>query len=100
MRIVFHKIRWTNFLSTGSYWTELDLSSNSTTLICGENGSGKSTFMDALCFCLYGKPFRKINKPQLVNSIIGKNMSTEIEFSVGTNLYKIVRGLKIGRAHV
>lgn len=96
MRIVFHKIRWTNFLSTGSYWTELDLSSNSTTLICGENGSGKSTFMDALCFCLYGKPFRKINKPQLVNSIIGKNMSTEIEFSVGTNLYKIVRGLKPG----
>lgn len=96
MRIVFHKIRWTNFLSTGSYWTELDLSNNSTTLICGENGSGKSTFMDALCFCLYGKPFRKINKPQLVNSIIGKNMSTEIEFSVGTNLYKIVRGLKPG----
>lgn len=92
--IFFTKIRWKNFLSTGNAYTEIDLSKSNTTLIVGENGSGKSTFLDALTFTLYGKPFRKINKPQLLNSINKKDLVAELEFMIGKNLYKIVRGLK------
>jgi DNA repair exonuclease SbcCD ATPase subunit len=92
--ILFKKIRWKNLLSTGNVFTEIDLCSKNTTLIVGENGAGKSTLLDALCFGLFGKPFRKINKPQLLNSITQKHCVVEIEFSIGTNNYKIVRGIK------
>jgi len=92
--IYFKKLRWKNLLSTGNVFTEIDLASNETTLIVGINGAGKSTILDALSFGLFGKPFRKINKPQLVNSITGKNCLVEVEFSIGTNQYKIIRGIK------
>jgi len=92
--IFFKTIRWKNFLSTGNSFTELNLSNNQTTLIVGENGAGKSTLLDALSFVLYNKPFRKINKPQLLNSINKKDLVVEIEFEVGTSMYKIIRGLK------
>jgi DNA repair exonuclease SbcCD ATPase subunit len=81
-------------MSTGNVFTEIRLDSHSTTLVIGENGAGKSTFLDALTFVLFGKPFRKINKPQLVNSITRKNCLVEIEFSIGTNEFKIIRGIK------
>jgi len=92
--IHFHNVRWKNFLSTGNSWTEIQFDRNPTTLIIGENGAGKSTVLDALCFVLFGKPFRKINKPQLVNSVNGKGLLVEIDFSVGNKKYKIVRGYK------
>jgi DNA repair exonuclease SbcCD ATPase subunit len=92
--ILFKKLRWKNFLSTGNIFTEIDLNSNSTTLIVGENGSGKSTMLDALSFVLFGKPFRKINKPQLLNTITNKQLVVEVEFTIGQNNYKIVRGIK------
>ena len=92
--IIFKTIRWKNFLSTGNVFTEIDLSSNKTNLIVGANGAGKSTVLDALTFSLFGKPFRKINKPMLVNSINEKDCLTEIEFSIGKNEYKIRRGIK------
>ena len=92
--ILFKKIRWKNLLSTGNFFTELDLNTHNTTLIVGENGAGKSTFLDALSFVLFGKPFRKINKPQLMNSITQKSLLVEVEFSMGPNAYKIVRGMK------
>jgi DNA repair exonuclease SbcCD ATPase subunit len=92
--IKFKVIRWKNFLSTGNIFTELDLCKFNTSLIVGRNGSGKSTVLDALTFALFGKPFRKINKPQLMNSITRRDMVVEIEFDIGTNLYKIVRGIK------
>ena len=92
--IVFEKIRWKNFLSTGNVFTEVDIRQNKTNLIVGENGAGKSTILDALTFALFGKPFRKINKPMLVNSINEKDCHTEIEFSIGRNQYKVVRGIK------
>jgi DNA repair exonuclease SbcCD ATPase subunit len=92
--IYIKKIRYKNLLSTGNVFTELDLCSKETTLIVGTNGAGKSTILDALSFALFGKPFRKINKPQLVNSITQKNMVVELEFSIGTVEYKIVRGIK------
>lgn len=92
--IVFKKIRWKNFLSTGNNFTEVDLIENKTNLIIGQNGAGKSTILDALTFCLFGKPFRKINKPMLVNSINDKDCLTEIEFSVGKNNFLIRRGIK------
>lgn len=92
--IMFKKIKWKNFLSTGNYITELDLNKVNNTLIIGENGAGKSTVLDALSFVLFGKPFRKINKPQLVNSITKKNMLVEVEFDIGRNQYKIIRGVK------
>lgn len=92
--ILFKKIRWKNFLSTGNIFTELNLNSNNTTLIVGENGAGKSTLLDALSFALFGKPFRKINKPQLLNTITQKQLVVEIEFSIGSNEYKIIRGIK------
>jgi DNA repair exonuclease SbcCD ATPase subunit len=92
--IHFHKVRWRNFLSTGNAFTEIELDKRPTTLIVGENGSGKSTLLDAICFALFGKPYRNINKPQLVNTINNKNCQVEIHFSIGSRQYKIVRGIK------
>jgi len=92
--IVFKKIRWKNFLSTGNLFTEIELNKSVTTLIVGENGAGKSTLLDALSFALFNKPFRKINKPLLLNSITKKDLVVEIEFSIGPNNYKIIRGIK------
>jgi DNA repair exonuclease SbcCD ATPase subunit len=92
--IKFKKIRWKNFLSTGNVFTEITLNSSETTLIVGTNGAGKSTLLDALSFGMFGKPFRKINKPQLLNSINQKNLVVEVEFSIGTNEYKVIRGIK------
>ena len=92
--IIFKKIRWKNFLSTGNVFSEVDLRASKTNLIIGSNGAGKSTILDALTFSLFGKPFRKINKPMLVNSINEKNCLTEIEFSIGKKEYKLVRGVK------
>ena len=91
--IIFNKIRWRNFLSTGNVFTELQLNKHSTTLISGENGSGKTTLLDAIVFCLFGKPYRNINIPQLVNSINQKDCMTEIEFDISGVKYKIRRGL-------
>ena len=92
--ILFENIRWKNLLSTGNYFTEISLSNNANTLIVGENGSGKSTMLDALCFALFGKPFRDINKPQLLNSINGKDCVVEVKFKIGNNNYNIIRGIK------
>ena len=92
--ILFKKLRWKNFLSTGNFFTEIDLNNGSTTLIVGENGAGKSTILDALSFSLFGKPFRKINKPQLMNTINNKNLVVEVEFDIGKSKYKIIRGMK------
>ena len=90
--IHFEKIRFKNFLSYGNSWTELDLNKHKDTLIVGENGAGKSTFLDALSYALYMKPFRKVNNPQLVNSINKKHLFVEVEFKVGGNHYKVCRG--------
>jgi DNA repair exonuclease SbcCD ATPase subunit len=92
--IIFKTVRWKNFVSTGNYFTEIQLTRSPNTLIIGANGAGKSTILDALTFGLFGKPFRKINKPQLVNSINNGNTVVEVEFSIGTKEYKIVRGIK------
>ena len=92
--IVFKSIKWRNFLSTGAQFTEVHFNKSPTTLIVGENGAGKSTILDALCFVLFNKPFRNINKPQLINTINGKQLEVEIEFSIGSKQYKIVRGIK------
>jgi len=92
--IIFKKVRWKNFLSTGNVFSEVDLQASKTNLIIGSNGAGKSTILDALTFSLFGKPFRKINKPMLVNSINEKDCLTEIEFSIGRKEYKVVRGIK------
>jgi DNA repair exonuclease SbcCD ATPase subunit len=96
MAIFFKKLRWKNFVSTGNLFTEIDLARSKSTLIVGENGAGKSTILDALSFSLYGKPFRNINKPQLINAITQKNLMVEVEFDVGPNEYLIKRGLKPG----
>ena len=92
--ILFKRLRWKNLLSTGNHFTEILLNGNPNTLIVGTNGSGKSTMLDALCFGLFGKPFRSINKPNLVNSINSRDTVVEIEFSIGNKEYKIVRGIK------
>lgn len=92
--IHFKKLRYKNILSTGNAWTELQLDSHDTTLIVGDNGAGKSTMLDALSFVLYGKPFRKINKPQLLNSINQKDLVVEVEFAVGGKNYLVKRGIK------
>lgn len=92
--IVFKSVSWQNFLSTGNSPNTVLLDKTTTTLIVGKNGEGKSTILDALCFSLFGKPFRNINKPQLINSINGKNCLTTVEFSVAGKDYKIVRGIK------
>jgi DNA repair exonuclease SbcCD ATPase subunit len=92
--ILFKKISYCNFLSSGNQPTQINLSENQTTLIVGSNGSGKSTLLDALCFVLFNKAFRKITKPQLINSTNSKDCLVEIEFSIGTKEYKVVRGIK------
>ena len=92
--ITFEKLRWKNFLSTGNQFTEISLDNKSTTLIIGTNGAGKSTCLDALTFALYGKSFRKINKPQLVNSTNDKGCVVEIEFTLNATEWKVVRGIK------
>ena len=92
--ILFEKIRYKNFLSTGNQFTEIDLAKSSTTLIVGNNGSGKSTILDALTFSLFGKSFRGVNKPQLINSANEKDCVVQIEFKIGSNNWKVIRGLK------
>ena len=92
--ILFKKIRWKNLLSTGNQWTEIDFQKNNNTLIVGTNGAGKSTVLDALTFSLFGKPFRKINKPQLVNSTNERDCVVEIEFSISSTEWKVIRGIK------
>ena len=92
--IIFEKVRWRNFLSTGNQFTEIDLNRNETTLIIGENGAGKSTVLDALCFALFGKPFRTISKSQLVNTVNAMETVVEIEFSIASRRYKVIRGIK------
>ena len=92
--ILFEKVRWKNFLSTGNQYTEVNFQKSATTLIVGTNGTGKSTVLDALTFSLFGKPFRKINKPQLVNIINEKDCRVEVDFSIGTTNWKVVRGIK------
>ena len=92
--ILFEKIRWKNLLSTGNHFTEVELNKDSTTLIIGTNGAGKSTILDALCFVLYGKAFRKINKAQLINTTNEKGTLVEIEFSVNQTEWKVERGIK------
>lgn len=92
--IIFKTIRWKNFLSTGQQYTEVNFQKDSTTLIVGSNGAGKSTILDALTFSLFGKPFRKINKPQLLNSTNEKDCRVEVEFSIGATQWKVIRGIK------
>ena len=92
--ILFEKIRWKNFLSTGNQFSEIDFQKNSTTLIVGSNGAGKSTVLDALTFALFGKPFRKINKPQLPNSTNERDCRVEVEFSINNTNWKVCRGIK------
>jgi len=92
--ITFECVRWKNFLSTGNNFTEIQLNKESTTLIIGENGAGKSTVLDAICFGLFGKPFRNIKKPQLLNTINGSGCVVEVEFKVSGKSIKVVRGIK------
>lgn len=92
--IIFKTIKWKNFLSTGNQFTEVELTKEKSTVIVGANGAGKSTILDALTFALFSKPFRKINKPQLLNSINQSDCVVELEFDVGKNKYKVVRGIK------
>lgn len=92
--IEFQTVKYKNILSTGNSWTTIDLNVNKSTLIVGENGAGKSTMLDAVCFALYGKPFRKINKPQLLNSINQKELEVVLSFKIGNAAYRIRRGIK------
>ena len=92
--IIFKYVRWKNFLSTGNNFTEIQLDRNPTTLIIGENGAGKSTILDALCFGLFGKPFRNISKSQLLNTVNSSSAMVELEFRIGTKEIKVRRGIK------
>jgi len=92
--IIFRSVSWKNFLSTGNSPNKVLLNKSQTTLIIGKNGEGKSTILDALCFSLFGKPFRNVNKGQLINSINGKNCLVEVEFDINGKEYKIIRGIK------
>ena len=87
--IVFEKIRWKNFLSTGNSFTEVNITDSQSHLVVGPNGAGKSTMLDALCFVLFNKPFRKISKGQLINSINERETVVEIEFRIGGVNYKL-----------
>jgi len=98
--IVFETIRYKNFLSSGNNFTEIKLNTHGNNVIIGKNGAGKSTILDALTFVLFNKPFRKINKPQLVNTINGKDCCVEVEFSVGKKSYKIIRSMKPNKFEV
>ena len=98
--ILFKTLRYRNFLSTGNHFTTIDFIRSKTTLVIGHNGAGKSTMLDALSYALFGKPHRNINKPQLVNSINGKNCEVEVEFSIGQREYKIIRGIKPGKFEI
>ena len=92
--ITFQKIKWKNFLSTGDHWSEIDFTGHTTNLVVGTNGSGKSTMLDALTFALFNKPFRKINKSQLVNATNEKDCCVEVEFSVNNKDYLVRRSIK------
>ena len=92
--ILFEKILWKNFLSTGNQFSEISFTKHPTNLIIGTNGAGKSTMLDALTFSLFGKPFRKINKPQLVNSVNEKDCVVKVDFSIGKTNWKVIRGIK------
>lgn len=92
--IIFRKLKFRNFLSTGNYFTEIQFDRSPNTLVVGTNGAGKSTMLDALCFALFNKAFRNVTKPQLVNSINGKECVVEIEFDTANKSYKVVRGIK------
>jgi len=92
--ITFKKIRYKNFLSTGQQFIEIDLDTSPTTLVVGNNGAGKSTMLDAMCFGLFAKPFRAVKKDQLVNTINEKDCIVEVEFQIGKKQYKIIRGIK------
>ena len=92
--IIFKYVRWKNLLSTGNQFTEIQLDRNNTTLIIGENGAGKSTILDALCFGLFGKPFRNINKGQLLNTVNASSALVEVDFKIGTKSFKVIRGIK------
>ena len=98
--ITFETLKYKNFLSTGNTPTIIQLNKDSATLVVGSNGAGKSTMLDALSFALFGKPHRNINKPQLVNSINGKNCEVEVTFSVGGNRYKVIRAIKPGKFQI
>ncbi len=92
--ICFQRVRWKNFLSTGNQWTEVNLTEHDTNIIVGANGAGKSTILDALTFALFNKPFRKITKPQLINTTNERDGIVEVEFTVRNRQYKVLRGLK------
>lgn len=94
MALIFKKIRWKNLLSSGNIFTEIILNESASTLIIGDNGAGKSTFLEAITYALYGKPFRRINKPQLINSINQKGLLVELEFAIGNKDFLIRRGMK------
>ena len=98
--IIFKTIKWKNFLSTGNQFTEVNIESEDSTLIVGENGAGKSTILDALTYGLFSKPFRKINKPQLINSINRKDCLVEINFCIGSKEYSVIRGMNPGRFEI
>ena len=93
--ITFKTIRWKNLLSTGNAFTEIQLNKTKSTLIIGDNGAGKSTILDALTFVLFGKPFRSVNKHQLVNSVNQGGTVVEVEFSIGSKEYIVKRGIKM-----
>ena len=92
--ITFKKIRYKNFLSTGNQFTEINFQDHHTNLIVGTNGAGKSTMLDALTFGLFNKPFRKINKPQLINTTNERDCIVEVEFSINSRDYLVRRGIK------
>ena len=98
--ITFRSVKWKNFLSTGNQFTQIQLDYAPTTLIIGENGAGKSTILDALCFVLFNKPFRNISKSQLVNSVNGNGTIVEVEFNVNNKDVKVVRGIKPNKFEV